>query len=316
MTSASLLPRLLPVLLSVTCLLLAGTSVNAALPVRSAILMNMSTGKILFEKAPDTPIPPASLTKVMNMFLALDAIRSRRAGMGDTVHIKADVARTGGSSMHLRRGKNVSVRQLLSGMAVASGNDAARALARQISGSERRHVRPLTAHARRLGTRRTQFRNPTGLPASGQMTCARDMLVMARAYLVRHPSALAFHSLRFFQHCGRQMRNTNNLLGVVPGVDGLKTGYTNASGYNLIFTARRKGVRLLGVVMGGSTAAARDAAARSLLEMGFRAPRGPRRVEAAPPPAAHQVRARSAGQRKVSAQKRAAPRQQKRNKRP
>ncbi len=263
--------RLLPFFLFLSLSLLPARA--SALPVRAAVLMNMNTGQILYEKNATAPIPPASLTKIMNMFLALDAVRQGRISLAENVVISPDVARTGGSRMHLRRGEKTTLRLLLTGMAVASGNDAARAVAQCVSGSERSHVNAMNARARALGMRQTAFKNVTGLPAPGQTTCAADMLVLARAYLQRHPSSLAFHNTRLLINNGRQMRNTNNLLGVVDGVDGLKTGYTDASGYNLIFTGQRDGVRLLGVVMGGNTATVRDNAARTLLESGFRSPR-------------------------------------------
>ena len=133
--------------------------------------------------------------------------------------------------------------------------------------------------ARALGMKHTQFKNVNGLPAAGQRTTARDMLTLSCAYLRAHPTALRYHSPRSFRHGRRTMRATNKLLGVVPGVDGLKTGWTVASGYNLVATAKRKGVRLVAVVMGGTSSGRRDLAARRLLEAGFASPDSPRNVE-------------------------------------
>ena len=228
-----------PCLWLACCVLLFSPTAASALAVRAAILMNASTGQIIYEKNAAAPIPPASLAKVMNMFLAMDAVAGNKTSLAQRVRISADVARTGGSSMHLRQGDSVSLRALLTGMAVASGNDAARAVARVISGTERRHVSRMNARAKALGMRRTAFKNVTGLPAGGQTTCARDMLLMARAYLRRHPQAAVFHNTRTLRHNARTLYNTNKLLGAVPGVNGLKTGYTGASGYNVIVTAQR-----------------------------------------------------------------------------
>ena len=131
--------------------------------------------------------------------------------------------------------------------------------------------------ARQLGMTRTVFKNPTGLPAAGQRTTARDMATLARAYLRSHPQAMRYHSLRSFRFNGRTLGATNTLLGI-PGVDGLKTGWTVASGYNIIVTARRGKTRLLVVVMGGRSRAARDMVARSLIEAGFKSPASPKQV--------------------------------------
>ncbi|MDD2967482.1 MAG: D-alanyl-D-alanine carboxypeptidase [Desulfovibrionaceae bacterium] len=243
---------------------------HAVLPVRSAILINVNTGKVLYEKNASTPIPPASLTKLMTMYLAMTEVNAKRASFNDTCRISPAAANTGGSSMHLSPNEKVTLQKLLTGMIVASGNDAARAVAAHISGSEKNFVRSMNRTARALGMRNTLFKNPTGLPAKGQMTTARDMLILARVYLRRYPRALTFHQVRSIEHGGRCILSTNKLLGRVPGVDGLKTGYTAASGYNLIFTAQRGKTRLLGVVMGGRTSAQRDRSAQKMLEAGFK----------------------------------------------
>lgn len=252
--------------------------VTNPLPVSAAILIDLRTGAVLYQKKADAAIPPASLTKVMTMFLALDAVKAKRTKLGSRVRISRYAARQGGSSMHLRSGERVPLVGLLTGMAVASGNDAATAVALHIGGNERAFVRSMNRKARSLGMRRTVFKNASGLPAAGQKTTARDMSKLARAYLKAHPKALRFHNTRFFLHQGRVMRNTNGLLGTVAGVDGLKTGWTVASGYNLIVTAQRGKTRLLAVVLGGKSRAQRDTAARRLLEAGFRHPASPKKV--------------------------------------
>ena len=250
----------------------------AARGARAAILINMDTGKVLFEKNADMSIPPASLTKVMSMFLTMDAVSAKRLTMDEKIRITPAASTVGGSSMHLRNGERVAVRQLLTGAAVASGNDAITALALRVGGNERQFVRAMNQKANSIGLGRTEFKNPTGLPAAGQRTTPRDMATLTRAYLRAHPGAQSFHSTRVFMHRNRQMANTNALLGSVRGVNGLKTGWTVASGYNLIVTAQRGGTRLIAVVMGGTSRNARDAMAERLIEAGFDGNGDPKKI--------------------------------------
>ncbi len=254
-------------------------SAQAAMPVRSAILINMDTGKVLYGKNPDMAIPPASLTKVMTMYLTMDQVRAGKIKAAEKIKITQQVAAVGGSSMHLRTGERVALSQLLTGMTVVSGNDAATAVARRVGGNDRQFVRAMNQKAKALGMSRTTFKNPTGLPAAGQKTTARDMAQMTRAYLRAHPSALRYHSVQLFTYRDRKTRNTNALLGTVAGVNGLKTGWTVASGYNLIVTAQRGKTRMLAVVMGGTSRVGRDNAARKLIEAGFRHPTSPQKVQ-------------------------------------
>ena len=269
----------LPPLLGILLLPAAGRA--ATVPARAAILVNLDSGRVLYEKNADSPIPPASLTKIMTMYLALDAVKARRLRLDTKIRVPAAAASVGGSSMHLHAGDSVPLVRLLAGMAVVSGNDAAMAVATRVGGDTRAFVRQMNGRARSLGLDRTTFKNPTGLPAAGQKTSARDMMRLCRAYLKAHPSAMRFHGMRNFLHRGLSMRNTNALLGTMNGVDGLKTGWTVASGYNLVVTATRGKTRLLAVVLGAGNREQRDAAARQLLEAGFGAPRDPKKVEAA-----------------------------------
>lgn len=247
---------------------------------RSAILVNLNTGRILYEKNADVPIPPASLTKIMTMYLALDAVKAHRLRLDAKIRIPVQATRVGGSSMHLKAGDVVPLARLLAGMAVASGNDAATAVAFKVGGSTRSFVSQMNAKARRLGLKRTTFKNPTGLPDAAQKTSARDMMQLSQAYLKAHPEAMRFHGMQNFLHRGLPMRNTNTLLGTMNGVNGLKTGWTVASGYNLVVTATRGKTRLLLVVLGASSREQRDNSARCLLEAGFLHPLDPKNVQA------------------------------------
>lgn len=248
---------------------------HAALQAKALLLVNLGTGKILFERNADKQIPPASLTKIMTMFLTLDAVKAKKISINQKTRISSHAAHTGGSAMRLSGGEEVPVVRLLAGMAVASGNDAATAAAQLVGGSVQKFVAQMNAKARKLGMKNTQFQNPTGLPAIGHKSTARDLMLLCKAYLKAHPQARRFHSMKFFMHKGAVARNTNPLLGNVHGVDGLKTGWTIASGYNLIITAKRDKTRLLAIVLGAPSRQSRDAAAMRLLEGGFRYPANP-----------------------------------------
>lgn len=238
--------------------------------VSSAILFDLDNDAILFEQNADEPIPPASLTKVLSMFLALDHVHSGQATFDAAVAVSASAASAGGSRMGLRKNETVPLRELLLGMAVSSGNDASVAVAEFVGGSSQAFVNMMNVKARKLGMRQSVFRNPHGLPAEGQYTTARDMLTLARAYLKAYPWALAFHNTRVLNHLGRVTWNKNPLLDQYPGADGLKTGWIRASGYNLIFTARRGNRRLLAVILGAPDARSRGNEACRLLDAGFK----------------------------------------------
>lgn len=245
---------------------------------RAMLLVNMGSGRILYEHNADLQLAPASLTKIMTMYLAMDAIRARRLSLNQKIVIPADAARIGGSAMRLEAGEQVPVVRLLAGMAVASGNDAATALAMHLDGSLRKFAARMNAKARELGMKNTVFKNPTGLPAAGHKTTARDLMKLCLSYLRAHPQAARFHSMGFYMHKGMVAKNTNPLLGKVQGVDGLKTGWTVAAGYNLIVTARRGKTRLMAIVLGCNSKETREQAAINLLEAGFKYPDQPGRI--------------------------------------
>lgn len=275
---ARLLCRALAIcLLCVTCAIWLPERIAAApaipdhgfMGVSSAILYDLDNEVILFEQNADERIPPASLTKVLSMFLALDHVSAGHANMASTVLISRTAARCGGSRMGLRVDERVRLEDLLLGMAVSSGNDASMAVAEYVGGSAQAFVNMMNAKARVLGMRDSRFLNPHGLPARGQHTTARDMLTLARAYLRAYPWALKFHNTHLLNHRGRITWNKNPLLGQYPGADGLKSGWINASGYNLIFTAKQGQKRLLAVILGAPDVRVRGAEACRLLDAGF-----------------------------------------------
>lgn len=237
---------------------------------RSAILYDLDKDTVLYEQNADEPIAPASLTKVLSMFIALDYIKAGRAKRDTQVEISTEAVKAGGSAMGLRSGEKLPLNDLLLGMAVSSGNDASHAVAEFVGGSVTNFVRRMNARAARIGMANSNFINPHGMPADGQVTTARDMLTLARAYLRAHPEALnAYHNTPTLTHAGYTSWNKNPLLGQYPGADGLKSGWIRASGHNLIFTAAQGKKRLLAVILGAPDAQTRAVEACRLLDAGF-----------------------------------------------
>lgn len=239
-------------------------------PYKSAVLYNASTGQVIFSRNPNTQVPPASLTKILSMYVALDTMKVRRINPASIVTVSAKAASAGGSRMGLHTGDKVRLDELLRGMAVSSGNDASVAVAEYIGKSEAGFVAMMNRKARQVGMRNSVFKNANGLPAKGQFTTARDMLALARRYISDYPENLnKYHCLRVNEYNGCYTANANPLLGSFAGADGLKTGYVDASGYNLIATAQRGQVRIIGVILGAPTSAERAHEASALMEAGF-----------------------------------------------
>ena len=239
-------------------------------PCHSSILMDMTTGRILSARNEDAQIQPASITKILTIYLADEAIREGRIQPGDPVKISRQAWRTGGSKMFIEAGSEIPLAELLKGVAVVSANDAAVAVAEYIEGSVHNFVERMNRKARDLGMTRSVFRNPNGLPAKGQVTTARDMLILAHAYLQHFPEALSLHSQQVFTHGNITQPNRNALLQSYPDVDGLKTGWVSAAGYHIVVTAKREETRLIAVVMGAKTPRIRNREAERLLDEGFR----------------------------------------------
>lgn len=245
---------------------------------RSAILLDVASGRILYAQNPDRPNAPASLTKIMTMYVILDQVRNGTIHLNDQVSVKRRHVRIKGSRMGLHRGDKTTLDTLLMGLAVSSGNDASLAAAEHAGKSQQGFVRLMNAKAAELGMSSSRFHNPHGLYSNGHITTARDMAVLARQYLRRHPEALRYHSTRELNYHGCQTHNGNPLLGKYPGVDGLKTGWIGASGFNLIFTGVRGKTRLLGVLLGAPTSEVRARESYRLLEAGFRSLNSSRKV--------------------------------------
>lgn len=236
---------------------------------RSAILVDVGTGAVLFEQNPDEAIPPASLTKVMTLYLAFRALQQGRIHLPDQVYISRDAWRTGGSRMFVQVGTRVSLEDLINGIAIDSGNDACVAVAEYLSGSVATFVDAMNAEAQKLGMTNTRFLTPDGLPADGQLTTAKDMATLDSAFIQKFPQALKYTSTKEFKFNNIDQYNRNRLLFQYPDIDGLKTGYVEAGGYHLSATAYRNGMRLLAVVMGAPSPSIRAREAIKLLNYGY-----------------------------------------------
>ncbi len=237
---------------------------------RSAVLLEVSTGTIIFEQNADEPIEPASFTKILTLYLVNEAMKQGVVHLDDDVYISEKAWRTGGSKMFVGVGTRVPLQEIIKGIAVVSGNDACVAAGEHLAGSIDAFVEAMNRKSRELGMNQTRFLNPHGLPAEGQITTARDMARMDLAYLRRFPEFLHFHSIPEYTYNEITQHNRNRLLARDPSVDGLKTGYVAAAGYHLAATAKRDGMRLLAVVMGAPNPAAREREAMKLLNFGFR----------------------------------------------
>lgn len=245
------------------------TAQKGEMNVRSAILVDAASGNVLYEQGADRRIPPASLTKIVSMYVAMDAIAAGRVQPADTVRVSRQAARQGGSRMFLKRGDRVTVDRLLYGMAISSGNDASMAVAEKVAGSSSAFVNMMNQKMRALGIPNTVFKNVHGLPAKGQITTARDMAKITVSYLRNYPDALRFHKATVLKHNGVVTTNKNPLLRNYPGADGLKTGWVTASGYNIVTTAKRGNQRLIAVVLGAENSRIRAKEVRRLMDAGF-----------------------------------------------
>jgi len=265
------LRTVVPWLLPVAFLLLSGTEVTAAsyLDTRSAILIDAADGHVLYEQNADFTIAPASVTKILTLYLIFDAIKHGRAHPSDRVSVSKRAANTGGSRMGLRAGRDVTLEELIKGIAVVSGNDAAVAAAEHLSGSVESFIVKMNIKAKELGMVNSAFMTPNGLPARGQVTTARDLAKLSLSYIRHYPEALHIHSLTSYTYCNSTHHNANRLLGTCPGVDGIKTGFVCASGFNLAATAKRGDVRLIAVVLGARSPWIRTIETDRLLEAGF-----------------------------------------------
>jgi D-alanyl-D-alanine carboxypeptidase (penicillin-binding protein 5/6) len=247
-----------------------------ALAVRSeaAVLMEYTTGEILFEKNPHQQLPPASITKMMVMLLVMEAVEAGEIKLSDVVVATPEAARMGGSQIWLEPGEEMTVAELLKAVSIVSANDASYALAEHVAGSHEVFVEKMNQRARELGLTNTRYVNATGLEpdggGEGNITTAYDMAVLGRE-LLKHPTILQWTGTWIDSLRGGEsfLRNTNNLVRFYEGCDGLKTGYTDEAGYGLVGTAQRGNVRMIAVVMKAPTSAVRNSDITKLFNYGF-----------------------------------------------
>jgi D-alanyl-D-alanine carboxypeptidase (penicillin-binding protein 5/6) len=238
-------------------------------PKNTAIVMDAQSGEVLYSERADSPRYPASVTKVMTFYLAFEALASGRLHLNDMIVVSPLAAAQPATKLGLRAGETISVENALHAMAVHSANDMAVAISERIGGTESRFAAMMTLKAQQLGMTNTRYVNANGLPDSRQVSSAHDIAILTRAILRDFPQYYSFFGQQEFTYRGRTMVNTNHLLGKMPGVDGLKTGFTNAAGFNLDASAMRNGHRLIAVVMGSSSSAVRNANVEGLLLTGF-----------------------------------------------
>ncbi|MFO7318683.1 MAG: D-alanyl-D-alanine carboxypeptidase [Clostridia bacterium] len=279
MTLRRLLRLPFALLLSISLVFLS-TSMGQAqafdVDARAAILIDASTGQVLYEKNADQPYEPASLVKIMTLLLAMDAVKAGQVSLADPVRTSARAAAIGGSQVYLAEGETHTLEKMLKAIAIASANDASVAVAEYLSGTEAAFVQLMNEKAQSLGMSNSYFANAHGLPVDPgrrpSVASARDMALAARVLVNKHPEVLVWTSTvleTFRENPLFILYNTNGLVGKYDGLDGLKTGHTQAAGWCLVATAQRGNVRLISVVMGTASQAAREEQTRRLLDYGF-----------------------------------------------
>ncbi len=266
--------------LLVVLLVLPGLAARAA--PYAALVMDARTGEVFLARNADTRLHPASLTKMMTLYIAFEAIKNGEITLDTKVRISRKAAAEPPSKLGLKAGQRVALRYLIRAAAVKSANDAATAIAEAIEGSVPRFARRMNRTARAIGMTRTTFRNANGLTREGHLSTARDMAILGRQLLHDYPQYYNLFSRLKTDAGGKVVQNTNRrFLSGYRGADGIKTGYTAAAGFNLVASARRGPVRIIAVVMGGRSVTMRNRKAAELLDYGFR--RAPRKVVSRPP---------------------------------
>jgi len=239
-------------------------------PLKAALLVEMDSGKVLYKLNPDRLIQPASLSKILTLYLLNEDIRDGKVSLSDRVKVSALAVSVVGSKMLREEGIEVSLEDLLSGIAIISANDATVSVAEYLEGNVDKFVQRMNAKAKELGMKQSYFVNPHGLPNSHQVTTARDIFILSREYLKQFPEALNLHSMQYFTYHSVIHHNQNSLLWDYPDVDGLKTGFIRVAGFHIVATAKRGNKRLIAVVMGAKNKKIRSRQTKEILDYGFR----------------------------------------------
>ncbi|MDH5750133.1 MAG: D-alanyl-D-alanine carboxypeptidase, partial [Rhodospirillales bacterium] len=244
-------------------------TVSPAFAKYAALIMDAETGRVLHQVNADTRNYPASLTKMMTLYLVFEALDQGRITYDTRWKVSARAARQPSSKLGLKRGETITVKNAILALVTKSANDVASVIADALGGGERDFALKMTAMARQIGMSSTTFRNSSGLPHRAQMSTARDMAILARRLLIDYPKYYHFFSTSAFTYKEQTYRNHNKLLETYSGTDGIKTGYIRASGFNLTASAQRDGKRLIGVIFGGRTSSLRNRHMARLLDKGF-----------------------------------------------
>jgi D-alanyl-D-alanine carboxypeptidase len=235
-------------------------------PSYASIVVDANSGAVMQASNADSPRHPASLTKIMTLYLLFERLEAGKIKLNTEMSVSAHAAEQAPSKLGLKPGETIAVETAIRAIATKSANDVAVIVAEALGGSEEDFAKMMTAKARALGMMHTTYRNASGLPDDQQITTARDMATLGRAIQDRFPQYYKYFSTRYFEFRGRLVRNHNHLLGNVAGVDGIKTGYIHDSGFNIVTSVRRNNRHIVAAVFGGHTAEARDARMRSLID--------------------------------------------------
>ena len=235
----------------------------------AALVVHADTGDVLFDRYADDRRYPASLTKMMTVYLLFEALEEGELTMDTKLTVSKRASQQPASKLGLKRGSTITVEEAINALVVKSANDVATVVAEELGGSETRFARKMTAKARELGMKRTTFRNASGLPNTKQVTTARDMAILSRRVIQDFPERFETFQRTSFTWNGRTYRSHNKVMLTLDGADGLKTGYTRASGYNLATTIERGDHRLIGVVLGGRSGATRDRHMKDILNAAY-----------------------------------------------
>jgi len=266
---STFLPRLTAFMLSIALLAFAATTAAEAAGKFAALAVDARNGKIIFDSDSNGLRHPASLTKMMTLYILFEELKAKRIRLSTPLRVSARAAGMAPSKLGLKPGSNITVQQAIYGLVIKSANDAAATVAENLGGSESAFAARMTKTARRLGMSRTTYANASGLPNPRQITTARDQATLGLRLMRDFPQYYPYFRATQFVFNGKVVKTHNRLLGRFEGTDGIKTGYINASGFNLVTSSKRGNKRLVGVVLGGKTGKSRDAYMMAMLTKAF-----------------------------------------------
>lgn len=256
--------------LAAAALIAVGIAPTASAEKYASIVIDLERDQVLHARHADAPRYPASLTKAMTLYMLFDAMKAGEVRLYEDLPVSAAAAKQPPSSLRLRAGTTISTKDAINALVTKSANDVAVVVAERLGGTEERFATLMTAKARAMGMESTTFKNASGLPNSQQLSTARDMAVLAEHLLEDHADYYGYFSNKKFSWGRATYKNHNRLIGTVQGVDGIKTGYTRASGFNLMSSAKRRGRRIVAIMFGGSTARSRDQHVSDLIEAAYK----------------------------------------------